>query len=294
MSDDLFPEPRVGVVAARTFYVEGGRFQSVNASHRDGGWDTGVAQATCKATLTVWRSYFYQRNLPDPDPLPVRAHEAPADDCTCGIYSFATAHEVAAQYAEPAGNLIAAIAPEGHAIEGSKGWRSASARILSAWVKSEDDRVALAENYPDVLFFEDLQRLFDEYPSLDGGEGVAAYELAVDAATGATQGWMRVPGLSAMLTSFTASAGAVTFTPSAPHATAMYRYSIGGAMVTHWYTPGGVIQAAQYQPEQAAPKPDREPPRPSRLAQKFPALAAKQAKTPEHTKLQRRLDGRRK
>lgn len=173
---------RVGVLAARTFIIRAGRFRPLNAglsspfigtsgTDADKTWWNAAATATCWAPVQIvntcecgcaytYHSYDTTRH---PD------HAVPEPACTCGIYSFSDAQEVAAQYGPYAAETLAVIAPEGQAMEGTRGWRAEKATILAAWVKSDDARSELRGNYPTVRFYAEIADLFRDHPAIDNG-----------------------------------------------------------------------------------------------------------------------------
>lgn len=61
-------------------------------------------------------------------------HAAPADSCTCGLYSCTTLQSLVRQYGEELkGSGVAVVAAEGNTIVGEQGMRTAAARIVAYW-----------------------------------------------------------------------------------------------------------------------------------------------------------------
>ena len=81
-------EPVVGVVALRTFRVSMNGYL-VPATQYSNEWATGAAIARCSGF-----------------------HQAPADDCSCGLYSMNDVHQLRTQY-QQARRLVAVVALEG-------------------------------------------------------------------------------------------------------------------------------------------------------------------------------------
>lgn len=59
-------------------------------------------------------------------------HQAPADGCTCGVYSFRDLDHLRRQYSKSA-TLVGVIALEGRVVEGDSGWRAQAARLVALW-----------------------------------------------------------------------------------------------------------------------------------------------------------------
>ena len=141
------PEPVVGLFALRTFRVSANGFL-VPLSFTSADWADGTCIARCG-----------------------RGHAAPADGCTCGVYSLRDLRDLRVQY-WTARRLVAVVALEGQTVEGTKGWRSQAARVIDVWTGSgrwglpaEQDAL-LRQNLPGVRFHPDLDRMLAGYPEL--------------------------------------------------------------------------------------------------------------------------------
>lgn len=142
-----WPEPVVGLFAVRTFRVSANGFL-VPLSFTSADWADGTCIARCG-----------------------RGHAAPADGCTCGVYSLRDLRELRLQY-WTARRLVAVVALEGQTVEGTKGWRSQAARVIDVWtgngrwaLPAEQDAL-LRQNLPGVRFHTDLDRMLAGYPEL--------------------------------------------------------------------------------------------------------------------------------
>lgn len=147
MHTDSHVEPVVGLFALRTFRVSiEGHLLPVGCT--DTSWITGSCIAECG-----------------------RNHLAPADDCTCGIYSLQNLNELRVQYAS-ARRVVAVVALEGQVIQGVKGTRAQAARVIDLWLNAGprglplEQRDLLRQNLPDVRFHTDLQQMLSRYPNL--------------------------------------------------------------------------------------------------------------------------------
>lgn len=117
MIDDIeLPELQIGRKALRTFKLYGGHFWPVSIGVDT--WKDGTCVAEC---------------LADGD------HLSPALRCNCGVYGTLSLEHLMRQYPEHATHLVCVIAAEGATILGSRGLRTAAARILAYW--TDDERV---------------------------------------------------------------------------------------------------------------------------------------------------------
>jgi hypothetical protein len=84
------------------------------ASGRVDGWEDGTCEAVC-------HGYSNPR------------HEAPDENCGCGVYGSLSYADVLGQYHDAAKHLVAVIAAEGKTIIGTRGLRTAFARVVAYW-----------------------------------------------------------------------------------------------------------------------------------------------------------------
>lgn len=96
-------------------------------------------------------------------------HQAPVDQCRCGIYTFRNLRVLREQY-QQADLLVAVVALEGQTLAGSRGWRSQAARVLAIWVSPDalpDGLLAgLMTNLPEVAFHVDVDQMVSNYSDL--------------------------------------------------------------------------------------------------------------------------------
>lgn len=78
------------------------------------GWEDGTCEAVC---------HGYSRPR----------HEAPGENCGCGVYGSLSYADVLGQYPTAAKHLVAVIAAEGKTIIGTRGLRTAFARVVAYW-----------------------------------------------------------------------------------------------------------------------------------------------------------------
>ena len=141
------PEPVVGVFALRTFRVSANGYL-MPLSFTSADWADGTCIARCG-----------------------RRHAAPADGCTCGVYSLRDLRDLRLQY-WTARRLVAVVALEGQTVEGTKGWRSQAARVVDVWIGSgrrglpAEQNAMLKQHLPGVRFHTDICAMLVDYPEL--------------------------------------------------------------------------------------------------------------------------------
>jgi hypothetical protein len=118
----------IGRFGLRTFRVDrDGQLLPIVAGDRFD-WKDGVCFAECKVGAF---------------------HRPPAEGCSCGIYSFHSLEDLRSQYSAAA-NVVAVVAPEGHARIGGNGLVSERARVVALWTAdprlTELVRNAVSEN----------------------------------------------------------------------------------------------------------------------------------------------------
>lgn len=123
--DELVTDIEVGRYALRTFILRDGKLGSLYKSTT---WDNGVAVAECHADS-------YTR--------PAKPHDAPDENCRCGLYGTLTLDQLLKEYRDRAVHCVAVFAAEGTTFIGTKGLRTAAARIVAYWVAD------VAEGIPD-------------------------------------------------------------------------------------------------------------------------------------------------
>lgn len=108
---DSAGEPVAGVYGLRTFTVYHGKLRPVFERGNSTAWRDGTCIAECSKGAR---------------------HQAPADGCTCGVYSFRDLDHLRRQYSKSA-TLVGVIALEGRVVEGDSGWRAQAARLVALW-----------------------------------------------------------------------------------------------------------------------------------------------------------------
>lgn len=124
------PDIEIARYGLRTFKLRDGTLGSVVKNHA---WTGGTAIAQCLASPGT------ALGLIEPP------HEAPHEDCACGIYATLNFTMLARQYGDDAKRSVAVIAAEGTTIIGDKGLRTAAARIVGWWAVDDDAAKSYAQ-----------------------------------------------------------------------------------------------------------------------------------------------------
>lgn len=133
LHDEPLPDIEVGRYALRTFWLGHGSLRSL---YQDFYWDQGTAIAECRSDS--W-------SPPHPD------QEVPAHKCGCGLYGTLTIEQLLREYGSYAKDTVAVIAAEGSTYIGTKGLRTAAARVVAFWHPDEGPYSDLANKaYKDI------------------------------------------------------------------------------------------------------------------------------------------------
>lgn len=160
MSEDygLIPtDVEVGIYALRTFKIYP-RNQLGSIVQSVGHWHDGVCVARCTINH-------------DPD------HQPPAERCSCGIYAFFGVEELMSQYGDCARHIVAVIAAEGLTTIGTKGLKTAAARVVAYWCDTGERAAVCEKCCPGARRFYDrdvMARVYGlngEPPGEGSGEG---------------------------------------------------------------------------------------------------------------------------
>lgn len=95
-----------------------------------------------------------------------KAHDVPADDCTCGVYAATNLTGLLEQYPGLAHQIVAVIAAEGQTIIGDRGMRTAAARVVAYWVHPSAEaqvHTVVATHCATARRFDDLDAMVTAY-----------------------------------------------------------------------------------------------------------------------------------
>jgi hypothetical protein len=123
----------VGIHALRTFGLYEGKLGSVVQGV--GHWENGECVARC---------------------LVSSEHAPPHVGCNCGIYGFFSVEELFEQYVEFACHVVGVIAVKGLTTIGTKGLKTAAARVVAYWC-SDDEAQHCRDSLPGARRFFDLK-----------------------------------------------------------------------------------------------------------------------------------------
>lgn len=139
--DEVLPDIEVGRYALRTFRVRHSQLVSVV---KDYTWEGGVSIAQC---------------LKEKNPCP----SSPNRKCDCGIYGTLTLEHLIKQYSQYAQKCVAVIAAEGTTIIGSRGLRTAAARIVAYWTRGFPQDEVFAQQCPEAQSFDGIAEMLEAY-----------------------------------------------------------------------------------------------------------------------------------
>lgn len=149
------PDIEVARYALRTFKFDSGRLMPI-AVPVDA-WKGGVCEAAC--LRDQWHPYGPMLSLfgIEFDALDrPRDHEAPADNCDCGIYGCLTIERLKQQYPFECMDLVTVIAVEGNTIIGDVGLRTQAARVVAYWSPKKGVRRICADTCDTATEFTSL------------------------------------------------------------------------------------------------------------------------------------------
>ena len=142
---EAVPDIEVGRYALRTFRVNRQHKKLMSLfQHHD--WENGTAIATCRRSVEGWGP-----------------HEVPAENCTCGLYGTLTLQQLEHEYRFQAKRCVAVFAAEGTTFIGTKGLRTAAARIVAYWCWDEADALVFAHQCPDATRFLGIHLMLAQY-----------------------------------------------------------------------------------------------------------------------------------
>lgn len=119
--DELLSDIEVGRHALRTFKIDTHKLR-LKSLFQEHFWDGGTAVAECRSKGMSCKS-------------------SPSLNCMCGIYGTLTIDQLFKEYGQYARNCVAVFAAEGTTIIGTKGLRTAAARIVAYWCPTGADQV---------------------------------------------------------------------------------------------------------------------------------------------------------
>jgi hypothetical protein len=128
-NDELLPDIEIGRYALRTFNVyHGGKLRSL---YNPVYWEGGTMIAECRKN--GWDAIIHLPGVP-----------SPVEGCSCGLYGTLTFEQLAKEYPEYASIGFAVIAAEGTTFVGTKGLRTAAARIVAYWLPDPTETFSYA------------------------------------------------------------------------------------------------------------------------------------------------------
>jgi hypothetical protein len=177
-------------------------------------WKTGVCEASCQQELNSHQRLLIELAALTTGVEPVYAHQAPQEDCHCGIYAAHTLAVLRDQFSDYVSDIVAVVAAEGQTIIGDKGFRTQRARVVAYWCSDRvadtaESQFAEAQRYPEIA------PMLAEYGLEDGGHTPEElYKFLLD--------WTPSPGIADKPSSGRKRAVGANLAASATNATLFY------------------------------------------------------------------------
>jgi hypothetical protein len=131
---------------------------AVQGSH----WKGGVCEAVCRVPANAHKNLLIELAALTAGVEPVFGHQAPQEDCHCGIYAAHTLQVLCDQYSSYVKDIVAVVAAEGQTIIGDKGFRTERARVVAYWC-SERVAPTAASQFPDAERYSEIASMLTDY-----------------------------------------------------------------------------------------------------------------------------------
>jgi hypothetical protein len=138
-------------------------------------WKSGVCEAVCRAPVNAHKNLLIELAALTTGVEPVYGHQAPQEDCHCGVYAAHTLRALCDQFSCYVSDVVAVVAAEGQTIIGDKGFRTQRARVVAYWCS---DRVAptAASQFSEAQRYAEVSLMLADY-GLDEGRPTPAERL---------------------------------------------------------------------------------------------------------------------
>lgn len=118
-------------------------------------WKNGVCESKCLVHRDVYRDRLIELAALTTGSEAVYGHEAPNENCHCGIYAAHTLQTLRDQYRTYVDDIVAVVAAEGQTIIGDKGFRTQRARVVAYWCSeylaaTAETQFADAQRFPEI------------------------------------------------------------------------------------------------------------------------------------------------
>lgn len=125
-------------------------------------WKDGVCEAVCGIPVNAHKNLLIELAALTTGVEPVYRHQAPQEDCHCGIYAAHTLKALSDQFSGYVDDIVAVVAAEGQTIIGDKGFRTQRARVVAYWCS---DRVAptAADQFAEAQRYADVSSMLADY-----------------------------------------------------------------------------------------------------------------------------------
>lgn len=139
-------------------------------------WEGGVCEAKCER-VALYAAYARASYSVLEDIASEANHEAPAENCVCGIYGCLTIERLKRQYPLECMRVVAVIAVEGDTIIGDIGLRTQAARIVAYWSPKREVRKICADTCDGAIGFAKLNDMLAAYGFEPAGSSETADDL---------------------------------------------------------------------------------------------------------------------
>lgn len=135
-------------------------------------WKDGVCEAVCRIPVNAHKNLLIELAALTTGVEPVYGHQAPQEDCHCGIYAAHTLQVLRDQFIGYVDDIVAVVAAEGQTIIGDKGFRTQRARVVAYWC-SDSVAPTAADQFSEAQRYADVSPMLADY-GLDDGRPTAA------------------------------------------------------------------------------------------------------------------------
>jgi hypothetical protein len=119
-------------------------------------WVDGTCEAQCLRHIFWWSEPYSAKREPS-------GHEAPDEDCNCGIYGSLSYQHLYNAYPHHAGLLVAVIAAEGQTLLGPLGFRTQFARVVAYAPRGIGVRVVALRQFKDAKEYVNITQMLADY-----------------------------------------------------------------------------------------------------------------------------------
>jgi hypothetical protein len=139
-----------------------GPMEFCSTAMRGSNWKHGVCEASCQVPVNSHQKLLIELAALTMGDEPVFSHQAPQEDCHCGIYAAHTLQVLKEQFASYTNDIVAVVAAEGQTIIGDKGFRTQRARVVAYWCSNEVAATAQGQ-FSEAQRYSDIASMLADY-----------------------------------------------------------------------------------------------------------------------------------